>query len=109
MHYVQWNDTPDPMGCNVVFAEDLPTIREVVNEKPLLLVNASSKSPVSKRAIRNREIRDIQREFHQELTRYYPLNGGRSWSWPALFLKGKHGRMQRTGNIPLTRFVISDR
>ena len=97
------------MGCNAVFAEDLPTIRDVVNEEPRLLVNESSEPPVSERAAVFRVKRDIDREFHEELSRYYPLKGEMLWTRPALFLKGKHGRMQRTGNIPLTRFVISDR
>ena len=40
VHWFQRNDTPDPIGCNPVFAEDLPTIREVVYMKPRLFVKS---------------------------------------------------------------------
>ena len=95
MHCIQPNDTPDLVECNTAAVEVIPTIREMVNEEPYLLVTKTIEKSVSHPADMERERRNTERQLYQELSKYYP-RGQRPWARSTLLWEGKHGRIKRT-------------
>jgi hypothetical protein len=62
----------------------IPTIREVVNEQPLLrrlrvgkVKEIEATEPVSKHVELGREYRRVERGFFEQLRRYYPRDKGK--------------------------------
>jgi hypothetical protein len=83
MHHINQNDAPDLIGRDAVAAEVIPTIREVVNEQPLLRLRGDKvkeievAKPVSKHVELGREYGRVERGFFEQLSRYYPWDKGK--------------------------------
>lgn len=85
---------PNPIDCDAVAVEIIPTIRSPVYLEPCLLIGPTAQgkrtAEGSKDADDEYERRNVERKLFQELSRYYPLGGQPVWSCPKLLLNGKH-------------------
>ena len=111
MHHTQRNGAPDLIGCDLVAAEAIGSVRGVVNEQPCLLItNGKDPGAASEGARKERERRSAERGLFQKLSRYYPREKG-VWTRPQLLSNGKHGRfdtLKKTLHLPTLSSVVRD-
>lgn len=92
---------PDLVNCNAVAVSFVQIMRDVVYQHPRLFAGGGvDRDPEGSNAAKKEQRkRDRERKLFEELSRYYPLERGRTeWRRPLLLKRGKH-RLRRSMHL----------